>query len=142
MRDALGGISAQGAHSLELRASAVLARLWAQSGERSRARELLAPTYNRFTEGFDAVDLKEAKALLKELTAWPYRTGRPEPFCCACSRQNLARCMVRPCVARRFRRDIGERSCINVSDLCWSWWTSVKLGPRGFRLMRDRRYAR
>jgi len=60
---------AQGAHSLELRTSTVLARLWAQAGEHSRARELLAPIYNRFTEGFDAVDLKEAKALLKELAA-------------------------------------------------------------------------
>ena len=58
---------AEGAHSLELRASADLARLWAESGERSRARELFVPTYNWFTEGFDTVDLKEAKVLLDEL---------------------------------------------------------------------------
>ena len=44
-----------------------LARLWRDQGKVRQARELLAPVYNWFTEGFDALDLKEAKALLDEL---------------------------------------------------------------------------
>jgi len=44
-----------------------LARLWQQQGKRAEARELLAPVYNWFTEGFDTADLQEAKALLAEL---------------------------------------------------------------------------
>jgi class 3 adenylate cyclase/predicted ATPase len=59
----------QGAKSLELRAAISLAGLWAGRGERQRARNLLAPTYGWFTEGFDTPDLKEAKALLDELSA-------------------------------------------------------------------------
>lgn len=51
---------------LELTASD-LARLWAERGERGRAADLLAPICGWFTEGFDTVDLKEAKALLDEL---------------------------------------------------------------------------
>ena len=43
------------------------ARLWRDQGQRGAARELLAPVYNWFTEGFDTLDLKEAKALLDEL---------------------------------------------------------------------------
>lgn len=57
----------QGAYSLELRTAADLARLWAERRERSRARELLAPICGRSTEGFDTLDLKEAKRLLDEL---------------------------------------------------------------------------
>jgi predicted ATPase len=53
----------------ELRAAASLARLWRDQGKRDEARELLAPVYGWFTEGFDTLDLKEAKALLDELTA-------------------------------------------------------------------------
>jgi predicted ATPase len=60
---------AQGAQSLELRAAGDLARLWAERGERGRAHELLAPVLQRFTEGFDTADLKEANALLGELQA-------------------------------------------------------------------------
>jgi predicted ATPase len=45
------------------------ARLWRDQGKRDQARELLAPVYGWFTEGFDTRDLKEAKALLEELTA-------------------------------------------------------------------------
>jgi predicted ATPase len=45
-----------------------LARLWRNQGKRDEARELLAPVYGWFTEGFDTLDLKEAKALLEELT--------------------------------------------------------------------------
>jgi hypothetical protein len=44
-----------------------LAQLWRCQGKRQHARELLAPIYDWFTEGFDTVDLKEAKALLAEL---------------------------------------------------------------------------
>ena len=57
----------QGAKSLELRASMSLARLWRSQGKVSEARELLAPVYGWFTEGFDTRDLKDAKALLKSL---------------------------------------------------------------------------
>ena len=46
-----------------------LARLWRDQGKRDEARNLLAPVYGWFTEGFDTRDLKEAKALLEELAA-------------------------------------------------------------------------
>ena len=58
----------QEAKSLELRAAMSLARLWQQQGKRTEARELLAPIYGWFTEGFDTADLQEAKALLEALT--------------------------------------------------------------------------
>jgi predicted ATPase len=58
----------QQAKSLELRAARDLARLWGDQGRRAEARDLLAPVYAWFTEGFDTPDLKEAKALLAELT--------------------------------------------------------------------------
>jgi tetratricopeptide (TPR) repeat protein len=57
----------QRAKSLELRAATSLARLWAHQGNRAQARDLLAPVYGWFTEGFDTADLKDAKALLDEL---------------------------------------------------------------------------
>jgi predicted ATPase len=57
----------QQAKSLELRAAMSLARLWQQQGKRAAACELLAPVYSWFTEGFDTVDLQEAKALLDQL---------------------------------------------------------------------------
>jgi predicted ATPase len=57
----------QQARLLELRAATSMARLWRDQGKRDEARELLAPVYNWFTEGFDTLDLKEAKALLDEL---------------------------------------------------------------------------
>jgi predicted ATPase len=57
----------QQAKSLELRAAMSLARLWQQQGKRDEARELLAPIYGWFTEGFDTADLQEAKTLLEEL---------------------------------------------------------------------------
>ena len=59
----------QSALSLELRAANSFAKLSADRGERRKAHDLLAPIYNRFTEGFDTLDLKEAKALLDELHA-------------------------------------------------------------------------
>jgi class 3 adenylate cyclase/predicted ATPase len=57
----------QRAKSYELRAAMSLARLWRDQRKPLQARELLAPVYNWFTEGFDLLDLKEAKALLDEL---------------------------------------------------------------------------
>ncbi len=57
----------QKAKSLELRAATSLARLWGEQGRLADARDLLAPVYGWFTEGFDTADLKEAKALLDEL---------------------------------------------------------------------------
>jgi predicted ATPase len=57
----------QGARLVELRAAASLARLWRDQGKRPQARDLLAPMYGWFTEGFDTADLRDAKALLEEL---------------------------------------------------------------------------
>jgi predicted ATPase len=57
----------QQAKSLELRAAMSMARLWRDQGKPQQARELLAPVYGWFTEGFDTLDLKDAKALLDEL---------------------------------------------------------------------------
>jgi predicted ATPase len=59
----------QEARSLELRAATSLAHLWRDQGKRIEARDLLAPIYNWFTEGFDTLDLKQAKALLDELAS-------------------------------------------------------------------------
>jgi predicted ATPase len=59
----------QQAKSWELRAAMSLARLWRDQGKAQQARELLAPVYRWFTEGFDTLDLKEAKALLEELAS-------------------------------------------------------------------------
>ena len=58
----------QKAKSLELRAGTSLARLWQAQDRPGEARDLLAPIYGWFTEGFDTVDLKDAKALLDELS--------------------------------------------------------------------------
>jgi len=58
----------QQAKSYELRAATSLGGLWGERGRRAEARDLLAPIYNWFTEGFDTADLKEAKGLLDELT--------------------------------------------------------------------------
>jgi predicted ATPase/class 3 adenylate cyclase len=58
----------QQAKSLELRAVVSLSQLWQRQGKREEARRMLAEVYGWFTEGFDTVDLKEAKALLEELT--------------------------------------------------------------------------
>jgi predicted ATPase len=66
-RDAIALARQQNAKLFELRASTSLARLSRDQGRRAEARDLLAPVYARFTEGFDAPDLVEAKALLEEL---------------------------------------------------------------------------
>jgi class 3 adenylate cyclase/predicted ATPase len=55
--------------SWELRAAMSMARLWRDQGKPQQAHELLAPVYSWFTEGFDTLDLKEAKALLDELAS-------------------------------------------------------------------------
>jgi predicted ATPase len=59
----------QQAKSWELRAAMSMARLWRDQGKVQQARELAAPVYGWFTEGFDTRDLKEAKALLEGLAA-------------------------------------------------------------------------
>jgi predicted ATPase len=66
-RKALGIAQEQEAKLWELRAAASLGRLWRDQGRRAAARELLAPVYGWFTEGFATPDLKETKALLDEL---------------------------------------------------------------------------
>jgi predicted ATPase len=65
-RQALAIARRQQAKSWELRAATSLSRLWQCQGKRDEARELLAPIYGWFTEGFDTADLQEAKALLDE----------------------------------------------------------------------------
>ncbi len=55
----------QNAKSLELRAAVSLGRLWRDQGKQAEARDLLAPVYGWFTEGFDTADLKDAKAVLE-----------------------------------------------------------------------------
>jgi predicted ATPase len=57
----------QRAKSWELRAAMDLARLWRDGGRRDKARALLAPIYDRFTEGFDTLDLNKARSLLGDL---------------------------------------------------------------------------
>jgi len=66
-RTALEIARKQGTRGFELRAATSLARLRRDQGRRAEARDLLAPIYGWFTEGFDTADLKEAKALLEEL---------------------------------------------------------------------------
>ena len=58
----------QDAKSLELQATTSLARLLAKEGKADEARSILAEIYGWFTEGFDTADLKDAKALLDELS--------------------------------------------------------------------------
>jgi predicted ATPase len=58
----------QQAKSWELRAAMSMARLWRDQGKRTEARELLAPIYGWFSEGFDTRDLKEGKELLDDLS--------------------------------------------------------------------------
>ena len=66
-RQAIAVAERQSAKLFQLRASTSLARLWRDQGKRAEARDLLGPIYSWFTEGFDAPDLKDAKALLDEL---------------------------------------------------------------------------
>jgi predicted ATPase len=66
-RTALAVAREQSAKALELRAAMSQARVWRDRGRRPAARDLLAPVYGWFTEGFATPDLKEARALLDEL---------------------------------------------------------------------------
>ena len=79
---------------LEVRVAMSLSRLWQQQGRQAAARDLLAPIYGWFTEGFDTADLQEAKALLEELARQIWReqhvvdTHRPKPQqCCHATRR-------------------------------------------------------
>ena len=66
-RTALTIAREQGTRGYELRATTSLARLWREQGRRGEARDLLAPIYGWFTEGFDTADLQDAAKLLAEL---------------------------------------------------------------------------
>jgi predicted ATPase len=66
-REALALAQKMGAKAYELRATTSLARLLASKGRREEAHSMLAEIYNWFTEGFDTMDLKDAKSLLDEL---------------------------------------------------------------------------
>jgi len=67
LEEALRVARRQQAKSYELRAATSLARLWGEQGRRAEARELLAPVYGWFAEGFDTLDLVAARALLDGL---------------------------------------------------------------------------
>jgi len=67
-RTAIETDASYGAKGPQLRATTYLARLLDRQGKRDEARAMLAETYNWFTEGFDTLDLKEAKTLLEEFT--------------------------------------------------------------------------
>jgi predicted ATPase len=67
LRRAIEVSRGQRAKTLELRAATSLARLWCDGGRNAEARELLAPIYGWFTEGFETPDLREAKILLGSL---------------------------------------------------------------------------
>ena len=68
LEEALRVARGQQARAYELRAATCLARFWGEQGRRTEARNLLAPIYGWFTEGFDALDLKDAKTLLDDLS--------------------------------------------------------------------------
>ena len=67
LQEALAVARGQSAKSFELRAAVSLGRLWRDEGNHAKARDLLAPIYGWFTEGFDTPDLAEARSLLEEL---------------------------------------------------------------------------
>jgi predicted ATPase len=68
LEEALRVARRQQAKAYELRAATSLTRLWGEQHRQAEARDLLAPVYGWFTEGFDTADLKDAKVLLDELT--------------------------------------------------------------------------
>ncbi len=66
-REAIGAARRQGSKSWELRAAINLSRMWRRQGRREEAKQLLSEIYDRFTEGFETADLKEARALLESM---------------------------------------------------------------------------
>src|SRR5262249_33680138 len=82
---ALAVARAQQAKSWELRAAMSIARLWRDQDKRKQARDLFAPGYGWFTEGFDTHDLKEAQALLAERHA-PLLISKPPLSRCTSAR--------------------------------------------------------
>jgi len=72
MQQALALARHQQAKSLELRATLSLARLWQRQGQSDRAQQLLAESYDWFTEGFVTADLQEAQELLRENSTRPH----------------------------------------------------------------------
>ena len=75
-QQSLAAAREQGARLSELRAALRLARLYVRRGRESEARDLLAPVYAAFNEGFDTPDLVEAKSLLQNAFASPTATAR------------------------------------------------------------------
>jgi predicted ATPase len=73
---ALEVAQSQQAKKWELRAALSMARLWRNQGKPQQARELLGPIYSWFTEGFDTLDLTEAKVMLLELASAESASGR------------------------------------------------------------------
>jgi predicted ATPase len=71
LRRAIAIAREQGAKTFELRATVSFARLLRDTNRRDEARAMLSDIYNWFTEGFDTADLKDAKALLDELSSTP-----------------------------------------------------------------------
>ena len=67
LQQALDVARGQQAKALELQAAVSLSRLWQRQGKREEARQLLAPIYGWFTEGFETADLQEAKTVLGAL---------------------------------------------------------------------------
>src|SRR5262249_17474870 len=67
--EAMEAAHKQRAKSFELRAASSIARLWCNQGKQNEARKLLGPIFGWFKEGFDTLDLKQAKTLLDFLTA-------------------------------------------------------------------------
>jgi predicted ATPase len=67
--EALSVARAQQSKWLELRAATSMARLWRDQGKMQQAHELLAPVYDWFSEGFDTLDMREAKGMLDALAA-------------------------------------------------------------------------
>jgi predicted ATPase len=84
-RRAIERARSQEAKSWELRAATSLARLWRDQGKPAAARDLLAPVYDWFTEGFATADLKEAKILLDELGDIAVRSTAGTPSAVAVS---------------------------------------------------------
>jgi hypothetical protein len=100
----------QQAKSWELRAAMSLARLWRDRGKVREARELLAPVYGWFTEGFGTRDLKEAKILLEELAVPHSVDSQIFPNCIAVRLESQTSSL-RHCDSTAFW---GERAVVNL----------------------------